>query len=142
MSRFILSFILLILLINVYICQKEGEKIKIFDVIVNRNIINEINVKVGEEFGLKLFCSPGTGKTWILLNKNEIKDPISFIKTGSEKYHYEGEELGLGRGGYLYYYFKAVSATEEPKVLNFTDAYTYLKQENPIPSEFVKINVS
>ena len=139
MSKFILSFLLLL---NFYICQKEQNKINIYDVIVNQNIINEINVKVGEEFGLKLFCSPGTGKTWILLNKNEIKDPIAFIKTGQENYYYEGEELGLGRGGYLYYYFKAVSATEEPKVLNFTDAYTYLREENPTPSEFVKITVS
>ena len=139
MSRFFLGFILLI---NFYICQKEEVKINIFDVKVNQNIINEIHVKVGEEFGLKLFCAPGTGKTWVLLNKNEIKDPIAFIKTGSEKYHYEGEELGLGRGGYLYYYFKAVSATEEPKILNFTDIYSYLKQENPTPSEFVKVTVS
>ena len=139
MSIFILIFILLI---NFYICEKEEKKINIIDVEVERNIINEFNVKVGEEFGLKFFCSPGTGKVWILLNKNEIKDPISFIKTGSEKYHYEGEELGLGRGTYLYYYFKAVSVTEEPKLLNFTDAYTYLKKENPTPSEFVKINVS
>ena len=139
MSYFILGFILLI---NFYICQKEDQKINIYDVVLNQNIITEINVKVGEEFGLKLFCSPGIGKTWILLNKNEIKDPIAFIKTGSENYHYEGEELGLGRGGYLYYYFKAISVTEEPKILNFTDVYTYLREENPTPSEFVKITVS
>ena len=139
MSIFILIFILLI---NFYICEKEEKKINIFDVEVERNIINEFNVKVGEEFGLKFFCSPGTGKVWILLNKNEINVPISFIKTGSENYHYKGEELALGRGTYLSYYFKAVSVTEEPKLLNFTDAYTYLKKENPTPSEFVKINVS
>ena len=139
MSRFILSFILIL---NFCIRQNEENKIKIYDVVVNQNVINEINVKVGEEFGLKLFCIPGLGKTWVLLNKNEIKDPISFIKTGHENYHYDGEELGLGRGGFLYYYFKAVSATEEPKVLNFTDAYTYLQQENPTPSEFVKVTVS
>ncbi len=135
-------YILIFILINFYICEKEEKKINIFDVEVDRNIINEFNVKVGEEFVLKFFSFPGAGKTWILLNKNEIKDPIAFIKTGVEKYHYEGEELGLGRGTYLYYYFKAVSVTEEPKLLNFTDAYTYLQEENPTPSEFVKINVS
>ena len=139
MSRFILTFILLL---NFYICEKEEGKIKIFDVEVERNIINEFNVKVGEEFGLKFFCSPGTGNVWILLNRTEFKDPIAFIKTGSEPYHYVGEELGLGSGSYLYYYFKAVSVTKEPKLLNFIEAHTYLQQENPIPSEFVKINVS
>ena len=91
MSRFILSFILIL---NFCICQNEENKIKIYDVVVNQNVINEINVKVGEEFGLKLFCIPGLGKTWVLLNKNEIKDPISFIKTGHENYHYDGLDLG------------------------------------------------
>ena len=138
MTKYILFF--LFVLLNLYNCEKE-DKVKIYDVILNQGKTNEFNVKKGEEFALRLFCSPGTNSL-ILLNKKENQDSLTYIKSDYEIVHYEGEELGLGRMGYLYYYFKATSETEEPKLIKFTDAYTYLQKENPTPTEIVKINVN
>ena len=138
MTKYILFF--LFVLLNLYNCEKE-DKVKIYDVILNQGKTNEFNVKKGEEFALRLYLGPGT-KSIVLLNKKENQDSLTYIKCDYEIVHYEGEELGLGRMGYLYYYFKATSETEEPKLIKFTDAYTYLQKENPTPTEIVKINVS
>ena len=138
MTKYIL-FILFVL--NLSNCEKE-EKVSIFEVIVNQGKNNEFNVKAGEEFALKLSCSAGKKSTWVLLNRKEIQESLTFIKSDYEIVHYEGEELGLGRKGYLIYHFKASSVTKEPILIKFADAYTYLQQENPTPDEIVKINVN
>ena len=138
MTKYILFFLFILNLSN---CENE-DKVNVYDVVLNQGKTNEFNVKVGEEFALRLYCSPGIKATWVFLNRKEIQDSLTFIKSDYENVHYEGEELGLGRMGYLYYYFKATSETEEPKLIKFTDAYTYLKKENPTPTEIVKINVN
>ena len=138
MTKYILFFLFLL---NLYNCEKEG-KVNFFDVVLNQGKTNEFNVKVGEEFALRLYCSPGRKSTWVFLNRKENQDSLTFIKSDYETKHYEGEELGLGRTGYLIYYFKATSETEEPKLIKFTDANSYLQQENHTPTEIVKINVN
>ena len=40
-----------------------------------------------------------------------------------------------------YIIFKTNSITNEPRLLKFTDTYSYLKQSNPIPKLIVKVNV-
>ena len=78
--------------------------------------------------------------SYVLLNKKDNNDVIVFQKTGSIDEHYDGENIG-GRRGYLLYYFKTNSITNEPRVLKFTDTYSYLRQSNPIPKLIVKVNV-
>ena len=51
MTKFILFFLFLL---NLYNCEKEG-KVNIFDVVLNQGKTNEFNVKVGEEFALRLY---------------------------------------------------------------------------------------
>ena len=134
MSKFIIFFLFLL---NLYKCEKKQE-ILIFE--VNPNIDNEkeFNVNVGQEFIIKVYCNLNS---WVFLNKNE-KDTISFIKSDYQAEYDKDEELGLGRKGYLFYFFKANSKTEEPKLLKFTDTYSYLRQTNPIPKFIIKINVN
>ena len=134
MSKLIICFLFLL---NLYNCEKKQETL-IFE--VNPNIDNEkeFNVNVGQEFIIKLYCSINS---WVFLNKNE-KDTITLIETDYQAVHDKDEELGLGRKGYLLYFFKANSITEEPKLLKFTDTYSYLRQTNPIPKFIIKINVN
>ena len=134
MSKFIICFLFLL---NLYNCEKKQETL-IFE--VNPNIDNEkeFNVNVGQEFIIKVYCNLNS---WVFLNKNE-KDTISFIKSDYQAEYDKDEELGLGRKGYLFYFFKANSKTEEPKLLKFTDTYSYLRQTNPIPKFIIKINVN
>ena len=134
MSKLIICFLFLL---NLYNCEKKQETL-IFE--VNPNIDNEkeFNVNVGQEFIIKLYCSIDS---WVFLNKNE-KDTITLIKTDYQTVHDKDEELGLGRKGYLFYFFKANSITEKPKLLKFTDTYSYLRQTNPIPKFIIKINVN
>ena len=130
-------FLSLLLLLNLY-NSKEMDNAIFYEVHIFNGKGGEFNVKVGDIFALKLF----TGKhSWVFLNKNEIKESISFIKSDYINNPESSDIIGLGRSGYIYYYFKAISPTKEPVLLNFTDAYSYLKQENPIPREVFKINV-
>ena len=80
--------------------------------------------------------------SWVFLNKDEVKDSLTFIRTEYEDNRYAGKKVGLGRGGYLIYYFKATSVTKEPKLLKFSDTYSYLKQKEPVPKQVIKINIS
>ena len=134
MSKFL---ILIILILNCYICQKK-ERIEIFE--INPNIITEkeITVQSGQEFCIKISTFI---KSYVLLNNNENIDSIPLIKTDSITEHYEGEDIG-GRKGYLLYYFKANSITKEPKLLKYTDTYSYLKQSNPEIKVLIKVNVN
>ena len=134
MSKFIIC---LFFIFNLYNCEQKEETL-IFEVNPNASKEKELNVKVGEEFAIKLYCS---STSWVLLNKNE-KESITFLKSEYQAEHYDGEELGLGRRGYLIYFFKANEITKEPKLLKFTDTYSYLKQSNPIPKFIIKINVN
>ena len=125
---FIISY-----LINIYKCDKK-EEIETF--LINPNLVKEkeINIQTGKIFCIKIFTS-----SYVLLNKKENSDTIPFQKTDSYTEHYEQENIG-GRRGYLYY-FKANSITKEPRVLKFTDTYSYLKQKEPIPKLIIKVNV-
>ena len=134
MSRYL---IFILFLFNFYNCEKK-EEIAIYEVNPNIGKEKEFNVKVGDEFAIKLLCS---SSSWVFLNKKE-KDSVTFLKSDHEEEHYDGEQLGLGRRGYIFYFFRASEVTKEPKLLKFTDTYSYLKQTNPIPKFVIKINVN
>ena len=133
MSKFIL---LILFLFDVYYCTKKEEP-ETF--LINPNSLSEkeITIKSGKEFVIKLACF---SSSYVLLNKKDNNDVIVFQKTGSIDEHYDGENIG-GRRGYLLYYFKTNSITNEPRVLKFTDTYSYLRQSNPIPKLIVKVNI-
>ena len=134
MSKLIICFFFLF---NFYNCEKE-HKTLIFEINPKINKENEFNVKVGQEFVIKLNC---ISSSWVLLNKNE-KGPVTFIKTEIEIDQRKREAIRVGGRDYLYYYFKSNSITKEPKLLKFTDTYSYLKQTNPTPKLVIKINVN
>ena len=133
MSRYILFLIILLKVSN---CLKR-EVADTF--LINPNTINEkeINIQSGKEFCIKLSC---VTSSYVLLNKNENDDAIPFLGSDSIEDHYEGESFG-GRRGYLLYYFNAKSITKESRLLKFTDTYSYLRQQNPVPKLIVKVNV-
>ena len=133
MSKYVLFFLILI---NIYKCDKK-EDIETF--LINPNLVKEkeINIQQGKEFCIKISTFTAS---YVFLNKNENSDAIPLQKTDSYTEHYEGESIG-GRRGYLLYYFKATSITKEPRLLKFTDTYSYLKQKEPIPKLIIKVNV-
>ena len=133
MSKYILLFLILI---NIYKCDKK-EEIETFLINPNLTKEKEINIQTGKLFCIKI---PTFTSSYVLLNKKENNDAIPFQKTDSYTEHYEQESIG-GRRGYLLYYFKANSITREPKLLKFTDTYSYLKQKEPIPKLIIKVNV-
>ena len=135
MLKYIICFLLLL---NLYNCEKKTESM-VFE--VNPNLVKEkeFTVNSGQEFIIKLYSRD---TPWVLLNKNE-KDYVAFIKTDYiEEYEEKDKKNRDKRKGYVLYYFKASSATKEPKLLKFTDTYTYLRESNPTPKFIIKINVS
>ena len=134
MTKFIIYFIPLL---NLYNCQKE-ERPMLFE--VNPNIGNEkeFTVQVGQDFIIKLYTSI---TSYVLLNKND-KDSISYTKSEYQGIHDEDEKLGFGRRGYILYFFKANAVTDSPKLLKFSDTYSYLRERDPSPKFIVKINVN
>ena len=129
-------FLLLISLFNLYYCAKPDE-VETF--LINPNLVKEkeITIEAGKEFCIKI---PTFTSSYVFLNKQENTDAIPFQKSDSYTEHYEGEEIG-GRRGYLLYYFKANASTKEPRLLKFTDTYSYLRETNPAPKLIVKVNV-
>ena len=127
---------ILVILLNIYQCIKKEVSLT-FPINPLTVSEKEILIESGQEFCIKIFCYTSS---YVLLNKNENSDSIPFLGTDSIQEHYENEDIG-GRRGYLLYYFKANSITKEPRLLKFTDTYSYLKEANPIPKLIVKVNV-
>ena len=133
MSKYIT---LLIILFNLYYCSKP-EEVETF--LINPNLVKEkdLSIEIGKEFCIKI---PTFISSYVLLNKKENADTIPLKKTDSYTEHYKNENLG-GRRGYLLYYFKANAATKEPRLLKFTDTYSYLREKDPKPKLIVKVSV-
>ena len=135
MLKYIICFLLLL---NLYNCEKKAESM-VFE--VNPNLVKEkeFTINSGQEFIIKLYSRD---TPWVLLNKKE-KDYVAFLKTDYiEEYEEKDKKNRDKRKGYVLYYFKASSTTKEPKLLKFTDTYTYLRESNPTPKFIIKINVS
>ena len=103
---------------------------------------NEINVKLGEEFTLKFKSNPSTGYYWTFLNKNEASDSLQFLRSKYVKSPLPlNNIIFVGRGGYVYFYFKARKVTNEAQTLKFLYSRFSGKQTND-PSYIVKVNVN
>ena len=129
--------ILYLLILLILSDCKEIDNAIFFEVNLFTGKGGEYNVKTGDIFALKLKT---VAHSWVLLNKNEIKSSVTFLKTDISEPQ-PRDSMGNEKSGYLYYYFKANSKTTEPVLLKYTDAYSYLKQADPIPKEVFKINV-
>ena len=109
MSNLILC---LLFLLSIYNCEEPPKGMRVFE---KKSIENKINVKLDEEFVLKFVNHPGINLRWRLVNENEIKDSIQFLK------EYEGEQYGrisiIGNPRNVYYQFKALKKTKEPVVI-------------------------
>ena len=111
MSKLILC---LLLLLNIYICEEPPKGIRVFE---KNNRENKIKVRLGEEFVLKFVNHPGIGFRWRLVNEDEIKETVQFLRK------YEGEQYGriaiIGNPRNVYYQFKALKQTNETVIAKF-----------------------
>ena len=134
-----MSKLLLILFFILNFCNLENlDNVRIFEISDKINNGNEFEVRKGEAFALKFYSNPSTGYSWYFLNKDEISDSLLFIK--SNYVSIPNPKPIAGRGGYMYYYFKALEVTNETQVLKFS----YIKggkNQNLLPNHLVKINV-
>ena len=141
MIKFIIC---LSLLLNRYNCEEWVRRREVFE--VNPDLVKEkeFTVKAGEEFIIKVYCA---SDSWKLLNGDE-RDTVTFIKIGNIKDNDEIEENEYNNiynpvkiKCFTLYYFKANSKTKEPKLLKFTDSFSYLMESNPTAKLIIKINV-
>ena len=111
MSNLILC---LLFLLSIYNCEEPPKGMRVFE---KKSIENKINVKLDEEFVLKFVNHPGIGFRWRLVNEDEIKETVQFLRK------YEGEQYGriaiIGNPRNVYYQFKALKKTKEPVVIKF-----------------------
>ena len=116
MSKLILC---LLLLFNICICE-ETEKTRLF---TEEDAKNELGVRLGEEFSIKLKSNASTGYSWTLLNQDEVKAGIQLLKKSYEnKPTLLGQKPLLGAPGYTVFHFKALRASNGPVSLKFTYA--------------------
>ena len=130
----------LLVLLNLYNCEKI-DGIRVFEMDKKTSNSNEISVRMGEEFAIKFYSNPSTGYSWQFLNKDENNESIKFIRSKFVDPPSAGPIHIVGRGGYMYYYFKALKVTNGAKVLNFSYNRHWIKKSNNIVTNFVKINV-
>ena len=136
MSKLILC---LLLLLNVCICE-DAKQVRTFE---ESDGQSGINVRLGEEFALKMKSNPSTGYSWKFLNQEETKDSVEFLR---QRFENPSAVLGrpplIGAGGYTYYHFKAVGVTNEPVSLKFSYARHFSNLlKSPVTSVY-KINVN
>ena len=71
MSKFV---IYLLVLLNIYCYGK-----KVFDLNTLKNNKNEADIRVGEEFVVKVRSNPTTGYEMIFVNGDEVSDSLNLI---------------------------------------------------------------
>ena len=130
MSKFV---IYLLILLNFYCYGK-----KVFDLNALNTNKNEVDIRVGEEFIVKVRSNPTTGYEISFVNKDEVSDSLKltrqhFVPSGNLK------NL-VGAGGHKYFYFKAVKVTNEAQTLKFSNKRKWEKQTNN-PDYTLKVNV-
>ena len=129
MSKFV---IYLLVLLNIYCYGK-----KVFDLNTLQNNKNEADIRVGEEFVVKVRSNPTTGYEMIFVNGDEVSDSLNLI---SEKFIPSGNLNLVGAGGHKYFYFKAVKVTNEAQTLKFSNKRKWEKQTNN-PDYTLNVNV-
>ena len=128
MSMLILCLFLLLSLCN---CGK------IFEISNTMTNKYEFEVKKGEEFALKFESNPSTGFSWHFLNLDEVNDSLELLRTSFEG---PNDPKIRGKGGYMYFHFKAIEVTKEAKQLQFS-YYRSTNSNSALYKQVVKINV-
>ena len=130
MSKFV---IYLLVLLNFYCYGK-----KVFDLNALNTNKNEVDIRVGEEFVVKIPSNPTTGYETRFLNRDEVSDSLELLRN---KYISSANLKNLvGVGGHMYYYFKAVKVTNEAQTLKFANIRRWEKQTNTADYT-LKVNV-
>ena len=130
MSKFV---IYLLVLLNIYCYGK-----KVFDLNALNTNKNEVDIRVGEEFVVKIPSNPTTGYETRFLNRDEVSDSLELLRY---EYVSSAKLTNLvGAGGHMYYYFKAVKVTNEAQTLKFANIRRWEKQTNT-PDYTLKVNV-
>ena len=132
MSKLILC---LLLLLNIYVC--EDSKVRVF---TQNDAKNEIKVRLGEEFSIKLRSNPSTGYTWTFLNQEEIKESLILLRKYSEKTQLGQKRILIGAGGFLYFHFKALEVTNGTVPIKLSYSRFWMKTKS-IPTTTFKVNV-
>ena len=102
----------------------------------------EVNVKNGEEFTFQFKANPTYGYYWRLLNKDEVSDSIKFLRSKYVESSIFGQRIKpIGRGGHMFFTFKAIKVTNEAQTLKFTQSRAWPKEHNS-PNYIIKVNVN
>ena len=129
MSKFV---IFLLVLLNFYCYGK-----RIFDLNALNTNKNEVDIRVGEEFVVKIPSNPTTGYQISFINKDEVSDSLKLIR---DKFIPSGDLNLVGAGGHKYFYFKAVKVTNEAQTLKFSNKRKWEKETNTADYT-LKVNV-
>ena len=130
MSKFV---IYLLVLLNFYCYGK-----KVFDLNTLKNNKNEADIRVGEEFVVKIPSNPTTGYQISFINKDEVSDSLELLRY---EYVSSAKLTNLvGAGGHKYFYFKALKVTNEAQTLKFSNKRKWEKETNTA-DYILKVNV-
>lgn len=127
------TLLLLLLLFSFYSCEAVNGN-RVFEIAQSNT---DLEVRAGEVFGLKFHSNPSTGYSWHFLNQEENDETIKFIET---KFVNPYDKQIIGKGGLLYYYFKALKVSNEEITLKFSYSRSF-KNDNPAATHLIKIKV-
>ena len=131
--------ICLLLLFNLYFCQEKIDGVRVFESTNELSNKNEFSVRLGEQFAIKIKSNPSTGFSWSLLNEEEIKESLVFIKS---EFIDPSEDHDIdGKPGFQYFFFKALQSNEEPVSLEFSYSRGSNKK-NAVESRIVNIIIN
>ena len=130
--------IILLLLFNLYFCEETIDGVRVFESTNELSNKNEFSVRLGEQFAIKIKSNPSTGFSWSLVNEEEIKESLVFIKS---EYIDPSEDNDIdGKPGFQYFFFKSLQSTEDPVSLEFS-YHRGASTKNAVESRTVKINI-
>ena len=138
---------ILFLFLFIFINCETYEGAKVFEIANRKGKKYEVSlsVEVGEEFALKFTGNPTAGYTWVLLNVDQVSDTLKGLNFDNDGIaEYVADEVDkefVGSPRKFYFKFKALKATNEEKVLNFSYKRAWVKNNNIEPDTIVKITV-
>jgi len=120
MSKFV---IYLLVLLNFY-CYG----IRVFELNKKNLNKNKVDIRLGEQFAVKIPSNPTTGYVTTFINSNEVSNSLELLR---DKFVPSANLKNLvGAGGHHYFYFKAMKVTNEAQTLKFANVRSYEKQTN------------
>ncbi len=133
MSKLILC---LLFLFSIY-TSKDPENVRVFE---RTSKDNEISVRLGEEFALKIVdhIRFRDASEWYFLNKNETQETFQYLRSYQRIEYLRFHIVGDRRNSY--FHFKALKKTNEAVTLKFSFG-RFWKESKYQRIETFKINV-